>query len=129
MHRVKQASVVLGTFLAVMGIGLATRPWPIEPEFYEAAAQVIPILLLVAAVEGRFFLDRPACPAFYAFLMRWFLIVPLFAEGAALTAIARGDDDALLRGTVFAGALLGVSLFLAFACDGPAPKSRNRRRA
>jgi hypothetical protein len=128
VHRVKQASVVVGTVLLALAIGLATRSWSIEPGFYDAVAQVIPILLLVAAVEGRFFVDRPARPAFSAFLVRWFLVLPLFAEGAALTAIARGSDDVLLRGTVFAGALLSVSLFLAFAFDGPPPKSRDGRR-
>jgi hypothetical protein len=128
VHRIKQASVVLATVLLALATGLATRSWSIKPGFYDAIAQVIPILLLVAVVEGRFFVDRPARPPFSAFMVRWFLVMPLFAEGAALTAIARGSDDALLRGTVFAGAVLSVSLFLVFAFDGPSPKPRDRRR-
>jgi len=119
--------VVAGTGALVAAIGLATRALAIKPGFYETVAQVIPIFLLVAVVEGRFFVERPARSPFSAFMVQWFLVMPVFAEGAALAAIARGSDSDIVRGAVLTGMLLSVSLFFAFALDGPLPEPRDER--
>ena len=121
--------MIVGTALLMLGVGLATQSLSIEPGFYDAVAQVIPILLLVAVVEGRYFVDRPARSPFDAFMVRWFLAMPLIAEGAALTVIARGSDEAILRGAVFTGMVLSLSLFLTFATEGPLRLRRDDREA
>jgi peptidoglycan/LPS O-acetylase OafA/YrhL len=115
----RRLSVALGSALIVVGIGQTTGPLHTRIEFYTVVAQLMPVLMLVAAVNGRYFREREA-PPFDRFLIRGFWVVGLLGIGAALVVVARGHDSVILRGLViYALALIGV-LVTVYAIHGPA---------
>ena len=82
--------------------------------FYEAAAQVIPVLLLVMAFgETRLRVDMPKranySDAYY--VLAGFLVV-IMGEIAALRALATGHDDGELHSLTAGGLALGLSFIL-----------------
>jgi hypothetical protein len=104
----------------VVGFGMVSRDLAFAVPFYEAVAQVIPLFLLVAVVEGGFFRDRPRTSDFDQRVRRTLLLLVLAGEAIALTVIARGDDTMMLRGAVITALIFAASLFIAYAFDGPA---------
>jgi hypothetical protein len=82
--------------------------------FYEAAAQVIPVLLLVMAFgETRLRVDMPK-RANYSdayFVLAGFLVV-ITGEVAALRVLATGQDDGGLHSLTASGLALGLSFIL-----------------
>ena len=82
-----------------------------QQSFYEAAAQVIPILLLVLAFElVRYRVQQETLVMAYAFVA---LVLGMIAgEVAALTALASGHDSSLSAGLASFGIGTGVSAVL-----------------
>jgi hypothetical protein len=116
----RRVSVSAGSVLVVMGVGMTTDSVHPRIEFYSVVAQMLPILLLVAAVDGRYFRERGDAPPFDRFLVRGFWVVGLVGIGAALAVVARGHDSVILRGLViYALVLVGV-LVTVYAIHGPA---------
>jgi hypothetical protein len=116
----RRISLTLGSALLVVGIGQATRQVHTRLEFYVVVAQLMPVLMLVAAVNGRYFRERETASAFDRYLIRGFWVVGLVGIGAALIVVARGRDSVILRGLVVYGlALIGV-LVSVYAIHGPA---------
>jgi hypothetical protein len=102
------------------GIGAITRSIHTRIEFYAVVVQLMPVLMLVAAVNGRYFRERDDAPPFDRFLIRGFWVVGLVGIAAALAVVARGRDSVLLRGAViYSLALIGV-LVTVYAIHGPA---------
>lgn len=87
-----------------------------ERAFYEASAQVIPVLLLVLAVEMARYQTPPQEPlrAVYAFLFVVFGMV--VAELAALIALAADADSFPLR--MFTALGIGIGLSIVFVRAG-----------
>jgi peptidoglycan/LPS O-acetylase OafA/YrhL len=113
-------SLVVGSTLIIVGIGEVTEPIHVRIGFYATAAQIIPVLMLVAAVEGRYFRERKGDPPLDRFIRRGFWYAGLLGIAASLAVIARGDDSVLLRGAViYSLALIGV-LVSVYAIYGPA---------
>lgn len=116
----QRISLVVGSALVVIGIGEVTEPIHVRVGFYGTVAQIIPVLMLVAAVEGRYFREREDAPPFDRFVQRGFWYAGLIGIAASLTVIARGSDSVLLRGAViYSLALIGV-LVTVYAIYGPA---------
>jgi hypothetical protein len=116
----RRISLSVGSALIVVGIGLVTKPLHTRLEFYVVVAQLMPVLMLVAAVNGRYFRERESADAFDRFLIRGFWVVGLLGIGAALVVVARGHDSVILRGLVVYGlALIGVMVTI-YAIHGPA---------
>ena len=122
--RVLTALLIVVTLVVFLLGGLITEGWHLRDAFYEAVAQVMPVLLLVAAVEGRFFAERK--PALATLGLRWYLYVALAGEACALGVLARGGESAFLRGGVLAGLTAVLALFLVFALEGPLPSKDDR---
>lgn len=82
-----------------------------QQSFYEASAQVIPILLLVLAFElVRYRVQQETLVMAYAFVV---LVLGMIAgEVAALTALASGHDSFLSAGLASFGIGTGVSAVL-----------------
>jgi hypothetical protein len=119
-HVDRRISVTVGSALIVYGIGAMTRSVHTRIEFYAVVAQLMPVLMLVAAVNGRYFRERDDAPSFDRFLIRGFWVIGLVGITAALAVVARGRDSVLLRGSViYALALIGV-LATVYAIHGPA---------
>lgn len=121
--------------LALMFSATVTLWTPgVEPEadYFTAMAQVLPVLLVAAFVEGgahyRIFLPvlsqilandsgAPTHPVFFSFMryMRGILRLAVLGEAAALIALATGSRSMFL-GMLSGSAALGVSLSLVSAC-------------
>lgn len=116
----QRISLVLGSLLLIVGIGEVTEPVHVRVGFYGTVAQIIPVLMLVAAVEGRYFRERKGDPPLDRFIQRGFWYAGLIGIGASLAVIAQGGDSVLLRGAViYSLALIGV-LVTVYAIHGPA---------
>ncbi len=116
----QRVSVVAGSILIVLGLGSATASIHVRLGFYAVVAQMIPVLMLVAAVEGRYFREHDEAPPFDRFVKRGFWLAGLVGLGAALAVVARGHDSLILRGSViYALVLVGV-LVSVYAIYGPA---------
>jgi hypothetical protein len=100
-------------------VGFATRSLHIRQEFYAVVAQVLPVFLLVIAVEGRFFRERPHLSAPRRVIIEQLLAVTVVAECFSLVVIARGSDAVPLRGGVLVGLSLVIILFGVLATEGP----------
>jgi hypothetical protein len=116
----RRVSLTIGSALVVLGAGLATKPVHTRGEFYSVVAQMIPVLMLVAAVNGRYFRERRDASSFDRFLIRGFWVVGLIGEAAALVVVARGHDSVILRGLVIYALLLVGVLLTIYAIHGPA---------
>jgi len=114
------AGLVVGFALAIAMMGVGARHWHVSVEFYATVAQVIPVLLLAAAVEGRMFRSRRNHTRFQARAMRGSLLLVGIGEASALAVVARGHDSALLRIGSMAGIVVVVAAFIVFTLDGPA---------
>jgi hypothetical protein len=116
----QRISLVVGSALVVIGFGDVTEPIHVRVGFYGTVAQIIPVLMLVAAVEGRYFRERDGDPPLDRFIQRGFWYAGLVGIAASLTVIARGSDSVVLRGAViYSLALIGV-LVSVYAIYGPA---------
>jgi hypothetical protein len=112
--------LVAGSLLVIIGIGEATEPIHVRAGFYGTVAQIIPVLMLVTAVEGRYFREREADPPLDRFIRRGLWFAGLIGIAASLAVVARGGDSMLLRGTVIYSLALGGVLVSVFAIYGPA---------
>lgn len=116
----QRVSLIVGSVLIVIGIGELTEPIHVRVAFYAAVTQIIPVLMLVAAVEGRYFRNRAEDATYDRFIQRGFWYSGLAGIGASLVVLARGGDSVLLRGAViYSLALIGV-LVSVYAIYGPA---------
>lgn len=121
----QRVSIVVGSILIVLGLGSVTSPAHVRLAFYSVVAQMIPVLMLVAAVEGRYFRERDDASPFDRFLQRGFWLVGLVGFGSALAVVARGRDSLILRGAViYAVVLVGVLVSI-YAIYGPARATRD----
>ncbi len=112
------------TYGVVLTLGVASFAWVLRASsfsigFYQAVAQVIPVLLLVAVVHGGYFHGLSRRPRADRPMLRALFAIPLVAEGCALWALALGGDTLLLRAGVLAGLIVLLSLFIVFALEGP----------
>ncbi len=121
------AGLVIGFALAIATMGVGARRWHASVEFYATVAQVIPVLLLAAAVEGRMFRSRRNRTRFQARAMRGSLLLVGVGEASSLAVVARGHDSALLRIGALAGIVVVVAAFVVFALDSPAPPDDGAR--
>ncbi len=128
MHVARYLCFTLAFSAAVAVIGVASRPLDIRQDFYAVVAQVLPVFLLVIAVEGRFFRDRPQHSAARRLLAEQLLVLMLLAECFALATVAHGSASVPLRGGVLAGLVLALLTFAVLASDGPWPDRRRRDR-
>jgi RsiW-degrading membrane proteinase PrsW (M82 family) len=120
---------VLCTFAIVIAvIGEASRSLHIRQEFYGVVAQVLPVFLLVIAVEGRFFAERPQHGPLRRLIVEYLLVVALLGEFSALIAVAQGSATDTVRGGVLTGLLLVALLFGAMALIDPLEARRQDRR-
>lgn len=116
----QRISLVVGSALIAIGIGDVTEPIHVRTDFYGTVAQIIPVLMLVAAVEGRYFRERDGELPLDRFIRRGFWYAGLIGIASSLAVIARGSDSVLLRGAViYSLALIGIVVTV-FAIHGPA---------
>lgn len=116
----QRVSLGVGSALIILGIGDLTRPVHVRVGFYGTVAQIIPVLMLVVAVEGRYFRERKGDPPLDRFIQRGFWYAGLIGIAASLAVIARGSDSVLLRGAVVYSLLLIGVLVSVYAIYGPA---------
>lgn len=105
------------TFL-VLALGWLVGPLP-QP-FYATVAQVLPVFVLVAVVEGRYFTRLGGRDPLDRFFLRGMLALVLAGEAAALAALALTDDHLLLRGLVVNALGWSTLLVCLYAARGPA---------
>jgi hypothetical protein len=116
----RRVTVSVGSALLIWGMGAATALVHVRNDFYSVVAQMLPVLLLVGAVNGRYFQGLDAKEPFARFFLRGFWIGGVVGEVAALVVVARGHDSILLRGCVIYGLLLCGMIATVYALDGPA---------
>ncbi|HXP99008.1 MAG TPA: hypothetical protein VN845_02965 [Solirubrobacteraceae bacterium] len=116
----RRVSLTIGSALLVCGAGMATVHVHVRHDFYDVVAQMLPVLMLVGAVNGRYFRDLDARETFDRFLLRGFWVGGLVGEVAALVFVARGHDSILLRGSVIYGLFLCGIIANVYALQGPA---------
>ena len=116
----QRISLGVGSTLVIIGLGQVTDPIHVRVAFYGTVAQIVPVLMLVAAVEGRYFRERKDDPPLDRFIQRGFWYVGLIGIAASLVVIARGSDSVLLRGAVIYSLLLIGVLVSVYAIYGPA---------
>jgi hypothetical protein len=123
-----RVTLLVGASMMTVGLGLATSGLHVRLGFYEVLAQVLPVLLLVVVVEGRYFRGLEQREPLDRFVLRGFLFVPLLGEVAALGCVAVGHDSLWLRGASILGLGVVVLMLVVYASDGPA-RSRSTRGA
>lgn len=116
----RRVTVSIASALVILGAGMSTAPVHVRRDFYDVVAQMLPVLLLVGAVNGRYFQGLDAKEPFARFFLRGFWIGGVVGEVAALVVVARGHDSILLRGCVIYGLLLCGMIATVYALDGPA---------
>ena len=114
------AFIVLAAGFAVGALG------GLPQRFYEIAAQVLPIFMLVAIVEGRYFAALGSLTPRGRVFMRGTLALILAGEAAALIAVAGAGDHVVLRGLVVNGLGWSALLLWIYASRGPARMSSTR---
>jgi peptidoglycan/LPS O-acetylase OafA/YrhL len=115
-RRRKNVATVIGMYALLGAAAILLHEWvlpPVRPQFYEIAAQVIPVLLLVAAIERRVFEQRPGVDRTANSIRVWLAAGFFSGEVSALYAAATGYDEAW----IFAGATVALTtgLMLVFA--------------
>ena len=105
--------------LSVVAIGRSAQHLHIEQGFYAVVAQVLPVFLLIVAVEGRFFRGHTRRSHTAAVTTEMLLYLAMMGEAFALAAVARGHDSELLRGGVLTALLVVGLTFIVIAVDGP----------
>lgn len=125
----RRISILVGSALTVVGIGRVTEPVQTRTEFYAVIAQIMPVLMLVVAVEGGYFRDRSNASPFDRFLIRGFWAVSLVGVSAALVVVARGEDSVVLRGLVLYALMAVGVLVTVYAMHGPAPGQAGDERS
>jgi peptidoglycan/LPS O-acetylase OafA/YrhL len=116
----QRISLVVGSALLAVGAGDVTAPIDVRIDFYGTVAQIIPLLMVVAAVEGRYFRERDGESPVDRFIRQGFWYAGLIGIASSLAVIARGSDSVLLRGAViYSLALIGIVVTV-FAMYGPA---------
>jgi peptidoglycan/LPS O-acetylase OafA/YrhL len=116
----RRVTVSVGSALLIWSIGAVTVQVHVRTDFYDVVAQMLPVLLLVGAVNGRYFQGLNAKEPFDRFFLRGFWVGAVIGEVAALVVIARGHDSILLRGCVIYGLLLCGIIATVYALEGPA---------
>jgi peptidoglycan/LPS O-acetylase OafA/YrhL len=116
----RRVTLSVASALLILGAGISTVPVHVRRDFYDVVAQMLPVLLLVGAVNGRYFRALNAKGPFDRFFLRGLWVGGLIGEVAALIVIARGHDSTLLRGCVIYGLLLCGTIATVYALDGPA---------
>lgn len=115
----RRALLTVGALLLAVSLGASTSRIHVKPIFYATVAQVLPVLLLVAVVEGRYFRHLDRRESFDRFFLKGLLLTPIIGETAALVCVALGHDNLALRGfTLLAFVATGTLLF-AYATVGP----------
>jgi hypothetical protein len=122
MRAVKEAATRTGIAFAYLllawGLGFGLAPDEAGSGFYEAAAQIIPVLLLVLLLEARFFAmhvltaDREddLFHAIYRFVIGLLLLGSMIAaEFVALYPLARDDAAEGDPRWVYAGLVVGFA--------------------
>lgn len=95
----------------------APSPFTVSIRFYEVAAQVIPVLLLAAAIEGRAFRGRPQKRLGAA------LGLILLGEMSALMAVAfQARTDELAAFLTLIALVMSAALVVVAALYGPKPR-------
>lgn len=115
----QRISLGICSALVMVGIGNATEAIHMRVAFYGTVAQIIPVLMLVAAVEGRYFRERKTTRRWIASSSAGFWYLGLIGITASLTVIACGSDSVLLRGAVIYSLLLIGVLVSVYAIYGP----------
>jgi hypothetical protein len=116
----RRVTLSIASALLILGAGMSTATVHVRRDFYDVVAQMLPVLLLVGAVNGRYFQGLDAKEPFARFFLRGFWIGGVVGEVAALVVVARGHDSILLRGCVIYGLLLCGMIATVYALDGPA---------
>ena len=106
--------------LLIWSFGAITVQVHVRNDFYDIVAQILPVLLLVGAVNGGYFRALNAKESFDRFFLRGFWVGGVVGELAALVVVARGHDSILLRGCVIYGLLLCGIIATVYALEGPA---------
>ena len=114
------ACIVLAVGLAVGALG------GLPQRFYDIAAQVLPIFMLVAIVEGRYFAAPGSRTPGDRVFMRGTLAILLAGEAATLVAVAGAGDHVVLRGLVVNSLGWSALLLWLYASRGPAQISATR---
>jgi peptidoglycan/LPS O-acetylase OafA/YrhL len=118
----RRAALLAGSACLLYGAALTAGPLP--HDFYVSVAQVLPVLLLVGVIEGRYFNRVNRREPFDRFVLKGMLLVLFAGEVAALASLAHDGDQVLLRGLVLlAIACAGLVLWI-YAVAGPARPSR-----
>lgn len=108
-----------GALLLALGLGLSTSRIHFKLIFYATLAQVLPVLLLVAVVEGRYFRHLDSRESFDRFFLKGLLFIPMLGEATALACLALGHDDLLLRGVTLLALVATGTLLFSYASLGP----------
>jgi hypothetical protein len=116
----RRALLLTGAFVLTVVFGLSTSPAHVKPPFYSAMAQILPVLLLVAVVEGRYLRNMETRAPFDRFVLTGLFLTPALGELSALTCVAIGHDNVLLRGMTLFAAAITAALLIVYALEGPA---------
>jgi hypothetical protein len=102
---------------------------PVRSQFYEIAAQIIPVLLLVVAIERRVLEMRPSVDRSPNSIRLCIAAAFLLGEGSALYVVAIGHDESWLFAAVVVNLLIGFLLVFAVGVSGLMPRSEHTARA
>jgi peptidoglycan/LPS O-acetylase OafA/YrhL len=116
----RRVTVSVGSAFLIWSMGAITVDVHVRSDFYDVVAQMLPVLLLVGAVNGRYFQGLNAKEPFDRFFLRGFWVGGVVGEVAALVVVARGHDSIVLRGCVIYGLLLCGIIATVYALEGPA---------
>lgn len=120
-------AIVFVLAIVMTVVGVVSRPLHIRQDFYAVVAQVLPVFLLVVAVQGRLFVTRPHHGVLRRTLTEQLLVVALLGEIFALAAVARGSASTTLRGGVLTALAIVGLMFGPVALDGPREPHEHRR--
>jgi hypothetical protein len=113
----RRPAVALGALLMGLGAGKTTGPLP--HSLYATVAQVLPVFMVVAVIEGRYFHQLERRPKFERFFLGGFLLLPLAAEIVAIAELAIAHDPLFLRALVLVGGGCALLLVWVYATLGP----------
>jgi hypothetical protein len=91
----------------------------VQPKYFEVAAQVIPVLLLAAALERHYFdvgnRSDPLTKALNVIVLLWLVA----GEAAAMIVVMVGEVTALAFGLTTNALLIAATLLVMLALGGP----------
>jgi hypothetical protein len=115
----RRLTLSAGGVCGAVGAGEISQMWHLHSTFYITVAQILPIMLLVGVVEGRYYRRLWVRTAFDRYLLMCVLLVPLAGEAAALACLGLGHDATVLRGLVLFGLGLSAMTVIVYAFHGP----------